>query len=151
MWEARKNAYRNAIREDDDLSDGFDIGKKGILAVAATTKADDKKDEKDGNATPSTPCGSTPTEAPAADPCAGVAAAAAADKKKKEAAKAPATYTDKYNQAIEQVDSMVPIRVANSFNLLEARIRVVNESMFTNKGNSLVAWEQVLEALFFQL
>ncbi len=56
-----------------------------------------------------------------------------------------------YKQAVEQVESFVPIKIANAYNILEARIKVINESLMTNKGNSLVAWEQVLPALYFQL
>ena len=56
-----------------------------------------------------------------------------------------------FKQAVEQVESIVPPRIANAFNVLESRIRVQNESLMTNKNNSLVAWEQVLPALYFQL
>lgn len=56
-----------------------------------------------------------------------------------------------FKQAVEQVESIVPPRISNAFNVLEARIRVQNESLLTNKNNSLVAWEQVLPALYFQL
>jgi len=56
-----------------------------------------------------------------------------------------------YKQAVEQVESFVPIKIANAYNILEARIKVLNESLMTNKMHSLVAWEQVLPALYFQL
>ena len=59
--------------------------------------------------------------------------------------------TKQFKQAIDQVDSFVPIKIANAFNVMESRVRVINESLLTNKGNSLVAWEQVLTALYFQL
>ena len=56
-----------------------------------------------------------------------------------------------FKQAVEQVESIVPARIANAFNVLEARVKVLNESLMTNKNNSLVAWEEVLPALYFQL
>ena len=56
-----------------------------------------------------------------------------------------------FKQAFEQVESIVPARIANAFNVLEARVKVLNESLMTNKNNSLVAWEEVLPALYFQL
>lgn len=56
-----------------------------------------------------------------------------------------------FRQAMDQVDSFVPVRIANAFNVLENRIRIINESLMTDKTQSLVAWEQVLPALYFQL
>ena len=59
--------------------------------------------------------------------------------------------TKQFKQAIDQVDSFVPIKISNAFNVMESRVRVINESLLTSKGNSLVAWEHVLTALYFQL
>jgi hypothetical protein len=56
-----------------------------------------------------------------------------------------------FKQALQQVDSFVPVRIANAFNVLESRIMIINESLMTNKTNSVVSWEQVLPALYFQL
>lgn len=147
MWENRKTTYRNAISEDDDLSDGFDIGKKGV-PVPAPPKKDAEKKGEDAEKKGEDAAKPEEKKAAAGEP---EAEEKPKTEKKKDKQSAPTSYSEKYNQAIEQVDSMVPIQVANAFNLLEARIRVVNESMFTNKGNSLVAWEHVLEAMFFQL
>jgi hypothetical protein len=61
------------------------------------------------------------------------------------------TLTKQFKQAVDQVDSFVPVRIANAFNVLETRLRVINESLLTNKTNSLVAWEQVLPAIYYQL
>jgi hypothetical protein len=56
-----------------------------------------------------------------------------------------------FKQAVDQVDSLVPVNIANAFNVMETRVRVINESLLTCKTNSLVAWEHVLMALYFQL
>jgi hypothetical protein len=56
-----------------------------------------------------------------------------------------------FKQAVDQVDSFVPVKIANAFNVMESRVRIINESLLTNKGNSLVAWEHVLTALYYQL
>jgi hypothetical protein len=72
---------------------------------------------------------------------------------KERARKAAATdsLAQQFKQALQQVDSFVPVKIANAFNVLESRIMVINESLMTNKTNSMVAWEQVLPALYFQL
>ena len=56
-----------------------------------------------------------------------------------------------YKQAVEQVESFVPIKISNAYSILESRVKVINESLMTNHGNSLVAWEEVLPALYYQL
>lgn len=59
--------------------------------------------------------------------------------------------TQQFKQAVDQVDSFVPIKVANAYNVLESRITVINTSLLTSRNNSLVAWEHVLLALYYQL
>ena len=59
--------------------------------------------------------------------------------------------TKQYLQAIEQVDSFVPAKIISAFNVLHHRIQVINQSVMTNKTQSLVAWEQVYPPLYFQL
>ena len=59
--------------------------------------------------------------------------------------------TRQFKQAVDQVDSFVPARVSNAFNVMETRVKCVNESLLTCKKNTLVAWEKVLIALYFQL
>jgi len=66
-------------------------------------------------------------------------------------AEAADSLAEQFKQALQQVDSFVPVQIANAFNVLESRIMVINESLMTNKTNSMVAWEQVLPALYFQL
>lgn len=54
-------------------------------------------------------------------------------------------------QAMDQVDSNVPEKIVSAFNLLESRIDITNRSLLSNKKQSLVAWEKVMPALYFQL
>lgn len=73
------------------------------------------------------------------------------NKMPKQKAEAADSLAEQFKQALQQVDSFVPVQIANAFNVLESRIMVINESLMTNKTNSMVAWEQVLPALYFQL
>ena len=59
--------------------------------------------------------------------------------------------TTQYTQALEQVDSFVPAEIASAFAVLDTRIQVINQSLLTTKTESLVAWEQVKPALYYQL
>jgi len=59
--------------------------------------------------------------------------------------------TQRYLQAIEQVDSFVPSNIVSAFNVLHNRIQVINQSVMIDKTQSLVAWEIVQPALYFQL
>jgi hypothetical protein len=61
------------------------------------------------------------------------------------------TLTHQYTQALEQVDSFVPINIAAAFDLLDSRIDMVNKSMLTSKTACLVQWDQVKTPLYFQL
>jgi hypothetical protein len=56
-----------------------------------------------------------------------------------------------FQQAVEQVDSQIPINIEAAFQMLESRITVINQSLMVNRTASLVAWERVLPALYFQL
>lgn len=70
------------------------------------------------------------------------------ERKDKEAS---ASLAKQYKQAVEQVDSLVPINIEAAFSMLESRITVINQSLMYDKSNSLVAWEKVLPALYIQL
>jgi hypothetical protein len=69
----------------------------------------------------------------------------------KEEEQRQASITKQYKQAIEQVDSLVPINIEAAFSMLESRIMVINQSLMIDKSASLVAWERILPALYYQL
>lgn len=146
--ENRMKSMKTALRFDPDLTDGFDLndGPKFVTnddGDSNQSSVSGENENKDANvgkgAQPGNEDGSNKD-----------------DEEKKEGKSRRLTddtdsLTKQFKQAVDQVDSFVPIRVANAFNVMESRIRVVNESLLACKTNSLVAWEQVLMALYFQL
>lgn len=142
--------FRNAIRNDPDLTDGIDIG--GVKNVEHEDTEDsetaDEENENGEQDSEKDEDGDEEAKEKEDEEAGGPAAAQAAQGSP---LKDSDSLTNQFKQALSQVDSVVPVSVTNAFNVMETRIRVVNESLLTCKTNSLVAWEQVLMALYFQL
>jgi len=75
----------------------------------------------------------------------------AEEEAEKEEEQRQSSITSQYKQAIEQVDSTIPINIEAAFSMLESRIFVINQSLMIDKSASLVAWERILPALYYQL
>ena len=141
---------RKALEEDPDLTDGFALG--NVIRYSdndsKSSKSSSRKDEKKGaQADKKDANGTSPVKNDGED-------------SEEEEHKMPNqrmqrqttdSLTRQFKQAVDQVDSFVPARVSNAFNVMETRVKCVNESLLTCKKNTLVAWEKVLIALYFQL
>jgi len=75
----------------------------------------------------------------------------AEEEAEKEEEQRQSSITSQYKQAIEQVDSLIPINIEAAFSMLESRVFVINQSLMIDKTASLVAWERILPALYYQL
>mmetsp|Transcript_32649 Transcript_32649/g.36370 ORF Transcript_32649/g.36370 Transcript_32649/m.36370 type:complete len:427 (+) Transcript_32649:73-1353(+) len=62
-----------------------------------------------------------------------------------------ATLTSQYRQAVDQCNSTVPINLSAAFNMLQARIELINKSTLKDKYNSKILWEDVMPVLYYQL
>ena len=152
---------RRALVQDPDLTDGFDLGEMQPIYMndddsdneSSTDSASKADTKKTGEHDPEDGAEEGGEDQDEDD-----------EKKKKDAEKqnqkklkgrlqkqSTDSLTRQFKQAVDQVDSFIPVRVANAFNVMESRIKVINESLLTSKKHSLVAWEQVLMALYFQL
>lgn len=141
---------RKALEEDPDLTDGFALGNLATYSDNdnKSIKSSSKKDEKKGAQADNEGADGTP---PVKND--GEDSEEEELKMPKQQMQRQTTHslTRQFKQAVDQVDSFVPVRVSNAFNVLETRVKCVNESLLTCKKNTLVAWEKVLIALYFQL
>lgn len=51
-----------------------------------------------------------------------------------------ATITSQYRQAVEQCNSTLPIHISAAFNMLQARVELINKSTVKDKHNTKISW-----------
>mmetsp|Transcript_68849 Transcript_68849/g.77038 ORF Transcript_68849/g.77038 Transcript_68849/m.77038 type:complete len:365 (+) Transcript_68849:86-1180(+) len=62
------------------------------------------------------------------------------------------TLSSQFQQAIDTCNSALPIQISVPFNLLEARVELVNKSALKENGNhSKIEWDKVMPCLYYQL
>jgi len=128
--------------EDDDDDDGYERGNKGEEENADTTKgsaasffASHSKEEQDSYGK------EDPTTVEKND-----------EKMKKDDNEGgESTITSQFHQAVDTCNSEIPINITAAFNMLEARIELVNKSTLRDKTHSKIVWENVKPALYYQL
>lgn len=145
---------RKALIEDPDLTDGFDLGNDRRFHSdndSKSSKHSSKKEKKKKKGVAADKKGADGT--PPVENDGEQSDEEEEHKKPKQQVQRETTdsLTRQFKQAVDQVDSFVPVRVANAFNVMETRVKCINESLLTSKKHTLVAWEKVLIALYFQL
>ena len=59
--------------------------------------------------------------------------------------------TSQYFQAVDGCNSVIPIKISHAFDMIDARVNLVNKSMLKDKKHSKVNWSEVLPAIYYQL
>lgn len=136
--ENRYNTIYKAIKTNRRLSIGVNSLDKLSTNLNAEDNDETKPDEKGDKAVNAAPNGKEDDETNGKD-------------NEDEDMEETATLTERYKQSLQQADSQVPFRISSAFDMMESRINVINKSMMTNKTSSLVSWEKLMPALYYQL
>jgi hypothetical protein len=139
--EAKYNSIYKALKTDTRVS----VGSNLTQVFAAADKEDSAADalEEEGN--------NTAANAAPSPPGVGKKANVSTKEPVEEKPKTPESITSQFFQAVDGCNSVIPIRISHAFNMIDARVNLVNKSMLENKKHSKVNWSEVLPAIYYQL
>ena len=75
----------------------------------------------------------------------------AADKDASEDSMNLSKIVSQVHQAVDGVNSTIPIRITAAFNMLESRIELVNKSLMKDKNSAKISWEKLYPSVYYHL
>jgi hypothetical protein len=136
--EAKYNSIFKALKTDTRVSVGANL-----TQVFAAAEREDSALDGDGS--------EDDTAANVDDPSAPDVDKKANAGTKEPDEKTPDSITSQFFQAVDGCNSVIPIKITHAFNMIDARVNLVNKSMLMNKKHSKVNWSEVLPAIYYQL
>ncbi|OEU17884.1 hypothetical protein FRACYDRAFT_238313 [Fragilariopsis cylindrus CCMP1102] len=133
--EAQYNSIHKALKTDSRLS----VGSNLTQVIAAAEKEDCSTDgsEEEGCNTAANVVSSPPE------------VDTKVDNKASDGTKE--SITSQFFQAVDGCNSVIPIKISHAFDMIDARVNLVNKSMLKDKKHSKVNWSEVLPAIYYQL
>jgi len=138
--EAKYNSIYKALKTDTRVSVGANL----THVFAAADKEDSSVDgfiKEVENTDVNTAANAAPTPPDGGD----------AEKGDEKASSSQDSITSQFFQAVDGCNSVIPIYISQAFNMIDARVSLVNKSMLKDKKHSTVDWSEVLPSIYYQL